>query len=495
MTSSTAERRLRAPAGRHDHRRLHRERDRHRHAAPRAQLGRQRRATAAARAARRSASPTTSAPVRTPPTSTTAPRLRSTLNGGTVKDAATNDATLTLPAVGGASSLGGQKNIVIDTTNPTATVTTPGVNGLTYNASSLPANLAGSSNDTGGSSTVSSVAVAIQDGAGNYWDGATFNQVAHLLQRHRRHRRGLDLRHRHPRRPADRRSHLHDHRPLHRRRRQHRHHDTHLRLRHHRPDGDERDLVDGRTAPTRPASRSRSRSPSARTSRSPARRSSRSTPAAPRTTAAARGTSTLTFVYTIGAGRQRRRPRLLDHDARSTLNGGTIKDAVTNNATLTLAAVGGANSLGGQKTIVVDTTNPTARSPPRPSTATPTTRRASRPTSPVPRTTPAARSTVSVRRRSRSRTTPATTGAAPPSTRPRSSTTPPAAPSPPGPTPPRHSSASSSTVTPTRSPRAPPTPPATPARRRAPSSTTRRRRRSPTSAPPPPTAPTGPASR
>src|SRR6185369_17741704 len=78
----------------------------------------------------------------------------------------------------GANSLGGQKNIVIDTTNPTASVTTPASDGLTYNASSLPANLAGSSNDTGGSSTVSSVAVAIQDGAGNYWGGATFNQAS-----------------------------------------------------------------------------------------------------------------------------------------------------------------------------------------------------------------------------------------------------------------------------------------------------------------------------
>ena len=43
------------------------------------------------------------------------------LNGGTIRDAAGNDATLTLPAVGGASSLGGQKNIVIDTSAPTVT--------------------------------------------------------------------------------------------------------------------------------------------------------------------------------------------------------------------------------------------------------------------------------------------------------------------------------------------------------------------------------------
>ncbi len=100
------------------------------------------------------------------------------LSGGTIKDAATNNATLTLPAVGGASSIGGQKAIVVDTNNPTASVTTPAVSGNSYNGTSLPASLAGSSADTGGSSTVSSVQVAIQDGAGNYWGGATFNQAA-----------------------------------------------------------------------------------------------------------------------------------------------------------------------------------------------------------------------------------------------------------------------------------------------------------------------------
>jgi len=39
--------------------------------------------------------------------------------------------------------------------------------------------------------------------------------------------------------------------------------------------------------------------------------------------------------------------------------GFTIKDAVTNNATLTLAAPGAAGSLGNAKNIVVDTTAPT----------------------------------------------------------------------------------------------------------------------------------------
>ncbi|MFC1767888.1 hypothetical protein ACFLZ2_05010 [Candidatus Margulisiibacteriota bacterium] len=40
------------------------------------------------------------------------------LNGGTIQDAATNNAVLTLPAPGGAGSLAGNKSIVIDTTGP-----------------------------------------------------------------------------------------------------------------------------------------------------------------------------------------------------------------------------------------------------------------------------------------------------------------------------------------------------------------------------------------
>jgi hypothetical protein len=43
------------------------------------------------------------------------------LNSGSIKDASGNDVTLTLPALGGASSIAGQKTIVIDTTNPTVT--------------------------------------------------------------------------------------------------------------------------------------------------------------------------------------------------------------------------------------------------------------------------------------------------------------------------------------------------------------------------------------
>src|SRR5205823_2908059 len=44
------------------------------------------------------------------------------------------------------------------------------------------------------------------------------------------------------------------------------------------------------------------------------------------------------------------------------LNGGTIKDAAGNNATLTLASPGATNSLGANSSVVVDTTAPTVSS-------------------------------------------------------------------------------------------------------------------------------------
>ena len=70
------------------------------------------------------------------------------------------------------------------------------------------------------------------------------------------------------------------------------------------------------------------------------------------------GSATLIFNYTVAAGHTS-----ADLDYVSTtslaLNGGTIKDAATNNATLTLAAPGAANSLGANKSLVIDTTAPT----------------------------------------------------------------------------------------------------------------------------------------
>jgi len=73
------------------------------------------------------------------------------------------------------------------------------------------------------------------------------------------------------------------------------------------------------------------------------------------------GTSTLTFSYTVQAG-----DASADLDYISTtalaLNGGTIRDAVGNNAILTLAAPGAANSLGNNKALVIDGVAPSVSS-------------------------------------------------------------------------------------------------------------------------------------
>ncbi|MBF0098014.1 MAG: DUF4347 domain-containing protein [Magnetococcales bacterium] len=79
------------------------------------------------------------------------------------------------------------------------------------------------------------------------------------------------------------------------------------------------------------------------------------------TYASGSGSSTLTFQYTVQSGDT---ASDLDYTGTTALasNGGTIADAAGNNATLTLAAVGAANSLGNNKAIVVDTTAPTVSS-------------------------------------------------------------------------------------------------------------------------------------
>ncbi|MBA2672885.1 hypothetical protein, partial [Ramlibacter sp.] len=70
------------------------------------------------------------------------------------------------------------------------------------------------------------------------------------------------------------------------------------------------------------------------------------------------GTNALTFTYTVQAGDT---SADLDYISASALalNGGTIQDAAGNNATLTLASPGAANSLGANKAIVIDTAVPT----------------------------------------------------------------------------------------------------------------------------------------
>ena len=73
------------------------------------------------------------------------------------------------------------------------------------------------------------------------------------------------------------------------------------------------------------------------------------------------GTSTLTFTYNVAAGQNSPKLDYTSTGALS-LNGGTIFDTVTTNpnaAVLTLPAPGSAGSIGGTKSIVIDTTAPT----------------------------------------------------------------------------------------------------------------------------------------
>ena len=73
------------------------------------------------------------------------------------------------------------------------------------------------------------------------------------------------------------------------------------------------------------------------------------------------GTNTLTFNYTVQSGDV---SADLDYKATNSLslNSGTIKDAAGNNANLTLATSGAANSLGANKAIVIDGVAPTITS-------------------------------------------------------------------------------------------------------------------------------------
>jgi hypothetical protein len=73
------------------------------------------------------------------------------------------------------------------------------------------------------------------------------------------------------------------------------------------------------------------------------------------------GTSTLTFSYTVQAGDT---SADLDYVATSSLalGGGTIRDAASNDATLTLASPGAANSLGNNKALVIDGVVPSVSS-------------------------------------------------------------------------------------------------------------------------------------
>ena len=69
------------------------------------------------------------------------------------------------------------------------------------------------------------------------------------------------------------------------------------------------------------------------------------------------GSSILTFYYTVAAGHASSDLDYISNSALA-LNGGTIKDAAGNNATLTLASPGATGSLAANKALVVDNANP-----------------------------------------------------------------------------------------------------------------------------------------
>ncbi|MFQ2815141.1 cadherin domain-containing protein [Aeromonas caviae] len=71
------------------------------------------------------------------------------------------------------------------------------------------------------------------------------------------------------------------------------------------------------------------------------------------------GSNTLTFNYTVQAGDTSADLDYLSAGALG-LNGGTIRDAAGNNATLTLPTPGGVGSLGANEAIVIDTSGPVA---------------------------------------------------------------------------------------------------------------------------------------
>ncbi|MBC7661548.1 MAG: hypothetical protein H7249_17765, partial [Chitinophagaceae bacterium] len=74
------------------------------------------------------------------------------------------------------------------------------------------------------------------------------------------------------------------------------------------------------------------------------------------------GTNVLTFQYTVTAGDTATDLDAFATNALTLGASGTIKDSAGNNASLTLPALGGVNSIAGHKNISLDTTNPTAPS-------------------------------------------------------------------------------------------------------------------------------------
>ncbi len=100
-----------------------------------------------------------------------------TLNSGTIRDPATNNATLTLPSPSTAGSLGANKALVIDTTAPTGSITFP-VNSTSYNPGTWTDAVTGTAGDAGSGVAAAQVSIQKDGGASACWNGtAAFDQV------------------------------------------------------------------------------------------------------------------------------------------------------------------------------------------------------------------------------------------------------------------------------------------------------------------------------
>ena len=267
------------------------------------------------------------------------------LNGGTIQDAATNNATLTLPATGNASSLGGSKSIVVDTTAPVVTLTKVNNVAVTFpflTTAASVTSIGGTCGSAGGD--IGTVAVTV-DGSPASPATTTCSAGAWTLTFS-------------PAITAE---------------------DTYT-LAATQADaagnmgssGNKLLTID-RSVPTVTAVSSPLADGSYKLAQVVPLTVTFSEPVvitatpqltlstgSPVTTAvnytSGSGSSTLTFNYTVAAGNN---SADLDYSSSGALAGGTIKDATGNSANLTLASPGATNSLGANKDILIDTSAPT----------------------------------------------------------------------------------------------------------------------------------------
>ena len=289
------------------------------------------------------------------------------LNGGTIRDAASNDATLTLAAPGAAGSLGANKAIVIDTTAPTVTnVTSSTATAPTESATTVAVQVTFSEAVTVTGTPQLTLETGATDAVVNYASGSgtttlTFNYtvaaghasadldyVGHdVAGPERRHHPGRGQQQRLPDAAGARG------RRLARRQQGDRHRRTSPTVTNVTSSTADGTYGVGATCRCRSTF-----SKAVTVTGTPQLTLETGVTDAVVNYASGSGTTTLTFTYTVAAGHT---SPDLDYVATTSLalNGGTIRDAGSNDATLTLPAPGAAGSLGANKALVIDTIVPT----------------------------------------------------------------------------------------------------------------------------------------